>query len=44
MAIGICDCAFEVQQGLIWAGTNDGLVWFTRDGGANWTNVTKNIR
>ena len=34
----------EVQQGLIWAGTNDGLVWFTRDGGANWTNVTKNIK
>jgi photosystem II stability/assembly factor-like uncharacterized protein len=33
----------EVQQGLIWAGTNDGLVWLTRDGGAQWTNVTKNI-
>jgi len=34
----------EVQQGLIWAGTNDGLIWYTKDGGANWTNVTKNIK
>ncbi|MEO8925854.1 MAG: hypothetical protein ABI306_01710, partial [Caulobacteraceae bacterium] len=24
----------------IWAGTDDGLVWRTRDGGANWTDVT----
>ena len=24
----------------IWAGTDDGLVWVTRDGGANWKNVT----
>ncbi|HXW61345.1 MAG TPA: hypothetical protein VEJ45_02005 [Candidatus Acidoferrales bacterium] len=28
---------------LIWAGTNDGLVQVTGDGGKNWTNVTKNI-
>jgi photosystem II stability/assembly factor-like uncharacterized protein len=27
----------------IWAGTNDGLVQITRDGGKTWTNVTKNI-
>ena len=33
----------EIQRGLIWAGTNDGQVWNTRDGGNNWTNVTKNI-
>ena len=33
----------QVQRGLIWAGTNDGKVWNTRDGGANWTDVTKNI-
>ncbi len=33
----------EVQKGLIWAGTNDGLVWVTQDGGGKWTNVTKNI-
>src|SRR5207248_8480204 len=25
------------------AGTNDGYVQITRDGGKNWTNVTKNI-
>lgn len=24
----------------IWAGTDDGLVWITRDGGKNWQNVT----
>jgi photosystem II stability/assembly factor-like uncharacterized protein len=24
----------------IWAGTDDGLVWLTRDGGANWTKIT----
>jgi photosystem II stability/assembly factor-like uncharacterized protein len=24
----------------IWAGTDDGLVWITRDGGANWTKIT----
>ncbi len=24
----------------IWAGTDDGLVWLTRDGGKQWTNVT----
>ena len=24
----------------IWAGTDDGLVWVTRDGGKNWKNVT----
>ncbi len=31
------------EAGTIWAGTNDGLVQITRDGGKNWTNVTKNI-
>ena len=30
-------------KGLIWAGTNDGLVQLTRDGGKTWTNVTKNL-
>lgn len=24
----------------IWAGTDDGLIWITRDGGANWKNVS----
>ena len=29
------------QKGLIWAGSDDGLVHITRDGGKNWTNVTR---
>ncbi|MBV9074252.1 MAG: sialidase, partial [Acidobacteria bacterium] len=28
------------EKGQIWAGTNDGVVQVTRDGGAHWTNVT----
>jgi hypothetical protein len=32
-----------LQKGLIWAGTNDGQVQVTRDGGAHWENVTKGI-
>jgi photosystem II stability/assembly factor-like uncharacterized protein len=31
------------QAGVIWVGTNDGLVQVTRDGGKTWTNVTKNM-
>jgi photosystem II stability/assembly factor-like uncharacterized protein len=33
----------RLEEGQIWAGTNDGLLHITRDGGANWTNVTANI-
>ncbi|MEO8597119.1 MAG: sialidase [Candidatus Solibacter sp.] len=33
----------DVQRGLIWAGTNDGKVWYTRDAGKTWNDVTKNI-
>ena len=29
-----------VQKDLLWAGTDDGLVHLTRDGGKNWANVT----
>ena len=29
-----------LEKGLIWAGTDDGLVQITRDGGKTWTNVT----
>lgn len=29
-----------VQQGVIWAGSNDGLVHVTRDDGKTWANVT----
>ncbi len=32
-----------VEEGCIWAGTNDGLVHVTRDGGQTWTDVTRNI-
>lgn len=28
------------QSGVIWVGTDDGLVQLTRDGGKNWANVT----
>jgi photosystem II stability/assembly factor-like uncharacterized protein len=33
----------RLQAGLVWAGTNDGLVQVTRDGGQTWTNVTPAI-
>jgi hypothetical protein len=33
----------EIPRGLIWAGTNDGKIWYTRDGGATWNDVTKNV-
>ena len=33
-----------IQAGMIWVGSDDGLVHLTRDGGDNWENVTpKNI-
>ena len=35
-----------VQKGLVWAGTNDGKIWYTKDAGAkdaHWTDVTKNV-
>ena len=31
------------EAGLIWAGSDDGLVHVTRDGGKTWTNVTANV-
>ena len=33
----------QLKPGLIWTGSNDGLVQLTRDGGATWTNVTANL-
>jgi len=33
----------RIEPGLIWAGTNDGLLHVTRDGGDTWTDVTGNI-
>lgn len=32
-----------VQEGVFWAGSNDGLVHISQDNGETWTNVTKNI-
>ncbi|MBL7870646.1 MAG: hypothetical protein JNM78_03470 [Cyclobacteriaceae bacterium] len=32
-----------VEKGVIWVGTDDGKVQFTRDGGKNWTDVTSKI-
>jgi len=31
------------RAGVIWAGTDDGNLHVTRDGGKNWTNVIKNV-
>ncbi len=33
----------QVQKCLIWAGTNDGKVWYTRDAGKRWVDVSANI-
>ncbi|HET9425674.1 MAG TPA: hypothetical protein VFO55_09910 [Gemmatimonadaceae bacterium] len=32
-----------IEKGMIWVGTNDGLVQLTRDGGRTWANLTRNI-
>jgi len=34
----------EIKRGLIWAGTNDGQVWYTADAGGHWNNVTANMK
>ncbi|HEY0670708.1 MAG TPA: hypothetical protein VGD27_00510, partial [Longimicrobiales bacterium] len=31
------------DRNVLWAGTNDGYIWITQDGGRNWRNVTANI-
>jgi len=33
-----------IQKGLIWAGTNDGKIWYTKDGGTKWIDVTANLQ
>jgi hypothetical protein len=30
----------EIQKGLIWAGTNDGKIWYTKDAGAHWIDAS----
>jgi photosystem II stability/assembly factor-like uncharacterized protein len=32
-----------LEKGLLWAGTDDGLIHLTRDGGATWTNLTASL-
>ncbi len=32
------------EKGLVWVGSDDGLLHVTRNGGADWTNVTSNIK
>lgn len=39
LSIGIS----PLDSNVIWIGTDDGLVQVTRDGGAHWENVTRNI-
>ena len=34
----------KIQKGLIWAGTNDGQIWYTRDAAAHWVNVTSQVK
>jgi hypothetical protein len=34
----------RTERDVIWAGTNDGKVWITRNGGTNWTDLTANVR
>ena len=33
-----------LEQNMLWAGTDDGRVHYTRDGGNSWTEVSKNIK
>lgn len=33
-----------VERNMLWVGTDDGRVHYTRDGGATWTEVTTNIK
>ena len=32
-----------VKRGLIWAGTNDGKLWYTDNAGVKWNDVSKNV-
>ncbi len=33
-----------VEKDMLWVGSDDGQVHYTQNGGANWVNVTKNIK
>ncbi|GAB5405971.1 MAG: hypothetical protein Aurels2KO_42020 [Aureliella sp.] len=32
-----------IDQNVMYVGTDDGALWATKDGGANWTNITDNL-
>lgn len=34
----------SMEKGMLWAGTDDGRVHYTQDGGEKWTEVTRNIK
>jgi photosystem II stability/assembly factor-like uncharacterized protein len=34
----------EMKRGLIWAGTNDGKIWYTPDAGKTWNDVSANLK
>jgi photosystem II stability/assembly factor-like uncharacterized protein len=33
----------RINPDVLWAGTDDGFLWVTRDGGAHWTNVFEKV-
>jgi photosystem II stability/assembly factor-like uncharacterized protein len=33
----------KIRKGLIWAGTNDGQIWYTPDAAAHWINVSQHL-
>jgi photosystem II stability/assembly factor-like uncharacterized protein len=33
-----------LEEGVIWTGSDDGKLYVTRDGGENWTDVSKNLK
>ena len=36
-------CESPLKAGMLWAGTDDGKLWVTRDGGATWQDLTRNL-
>lgn len=36
-------CESPRNPDIFWAGTDDGALWVTKNGGRDWTNVTKNL-
>jgi photosystem II stability/assembly factor-like uncharacterized protein len=34
----------RIKQGLVWAGTNDGKVWYTSEGAGKWTDITPSLK